>query len=303
MSSLTMPSTPSSRRSCIWPGSFTVQTWTGRPSSWAQESIRRSARAAASYRICAQAGALGTALPGSPRRRGVSEGLARPHGRAQPWPQRGRARRGRRSRTSRWHPGQGAGSRIVRTRVRLRTVGLRVDVDTYIGPARQHIAEQRDQVRSPDAGGTDLSPGQRPNRTGPVGHPVQPVVVEHDQDVVGGHLHVGLEVAVAELDGPCKRPSSSPAHQAPRRGGRSPAARRAQGTDGPRLIGPSRSSCTDRHRAVDPTRQPGDCQAAEGVTWRSEIACPMTKAGNQVKGLDPPRAPQPAVDDDHRCRW
>jgi len=86
-----------------------------------------------------------------------------------------------------------------------RSVGFGIDIDTDIGPTRKHLREQRDRVRPADAGGAYLLPGKRPDLAGPVGHPVQPVVVEGHQDLVGGHLHVGLEVAIAELDCPCER--------------------------------------------------------------------------------------------------
>ena len=278
MSSLTMPSTPSSRRSCIWPGSFTVQTWTGRPSSWAQESNRRSARGTNLRRtgIWAQAGPLGTALLGNNpqaarRNRRTSPGPMDVHSRG-PSAARARRRRSVRERADA-HPVKGAGSSDRPHQGTDRTVGLRVDVDTDVGPARQHIGEYRDRVRPPDAGGTYLSPGQRPDLTGPVGHPVQPVVVEDDQDVVGGHLHVGLEVAVAQLDGPCERghrvlpPIKRPAAVGDRQ--RPVVLKEPMGHDSsflPLLHRPP--------RAVDPTASPGTCQAAEGVTWRSRSPGP-----------------------------
>ena len=109
-----------------------------------QESARRPGHLAPRCRVTV------------PRRRGVSEAdLARPHGRAQPWlPARSCSPQAAvRERAADAHsvsagsldrPHQGSDC----------TVGCRVDVDTYIAPARQHIAEQRDRVRSPDAGGT-----------------------------------------------------------------------------------------------------------------------------------------------------
>jgi len=64
------------------------------------------------------------------------------------------------------------------------------------------------------------------------------------------------------------------------------------------------SSCTDRHRAVDPTANPGDLSSSGGSDLALEIACPMTKAGNQVRGLDPPHAhPASSEHDDHRFHW
>ena len=109
MSSLTMPSTPSSRRSRIWLGSFTVQTWTGRPSSWAQESSRCSARGTNPRRtgIWAQAGPQHRRVT-FPRRPGVAGGP-----RLAPWTYTAVApawpvpAAGGGPRTSRCRPGQG----------------------------------------------------------------------------------------------------------------------------------------------------------------------------------------------------
>ena len=42
---------------------------------------------------------------------------------------------------------------------------------------------------------------ERGDLAGGVGDPVQDLVVEGQQDPVGGEVHVGLEVAVAQLDG------------------------------------------------------------------------------------------------------
>ena len=49
------------------------------------------------------------------------------------------------------------------------------------------------------------APRQLGDRPAAVGDPVQPRVVEDDQLAVGGGLHVGLEVAVALVDGPAER--------------------------------------------------------------------------------------------------
>jgi hypothetical protein len=152
-------------------------------------------------------------------------------------------------RTSRAHPVEGAGSSDRPHQGSDRTVGLRVDVDTYIRPAHQHIGEQRDRGPSRRCG-TYLSPGQRPNLTGPVGHPVQPVVVEDDQDVGGGHVNVGLEVAVAQLDGPCERghrvlpPIERPATVGDRQ--RPVVLKERMGHDSSFPL----SSCADRHGVV-----------------------------------------------------
>jgi hypothetical protein len=60
--------------------------------------------------------------------------------------------------------------------------------------------------------------------------------------------------------------------------------------DGPRLVVPSlllhrppRGCCSDR--------QAGDLSSSGGSDLALEIACPMTKAGNPVRGLEPPHAP------------
>ena len=278
MSSLTMPSTPSSRRSCIWPGSFTVQTWTGRPSSWAQESIRRSARGTNPRRtgIWAQAGALGTALPGtSPqaarRNRRTSPGPMDVHSRG---PSAACARRRRRSENERCRPGQGRrqpGSSAPGVQPHGR---LRVDVDTDVGPTASTSANTGSGP-SPDAGGAYLSPGQRPELTGPVGHPVQPVVVEGHQDVVGGHLHVGLKVAVAQLDGPCERGHRVlPIERSAAVGDRQ-RPRRAPGMDGPRLVVPSAPALTATGLLIRPPARGPVKQQREDLALK--MACPMTQ--------------------------
>ena len=80
-----------------------------------------------------------------------------------------------------------------------RAVVLRVDVDAHVGPGAEQVLEQRDRLAA-----VDLAPRARPTtaarRSTPVavGDPVEHVVVEREQHAVGGHVHVGLDVAVAE---------------------------------------------------------------------------------------------------------
>ena len=76
-----------------------------------------------------------------------------------------------------------------------------------------------------DPGLGDLGVRQLRDRPGPVGHPVQHAVVERHQHPVGGGVHVGLQVAVAEVDrllegdAGCS-PGAGWAGRAPRRGAR-----------------------------------------------------------------------------------
>jgi hypothetical protein len=81
-----------------------------------------------------------------------------------------------------------------------RTRFLDVDVDPDIWPGAQQFFEGRDRLAPADPGLAHLVPGQPRNHAAAVGYPVQLVVVERQQHAVGRGVHIGLEVAVAEVD-------------------------------------------------------------------------------------------------------
>ena len=84
-------------------------------------------------------------------------------------------------------------------------VGLAVDVDAAVGERGEQLVEAGDRFPAVDARGGDLRPGQLVDEAGASARPGQIVVVEGDDDAVGGHVGVGLEVAVAEVDGVLER--------------------------------------------------------------------------------------------------
>ena len=84
---------------------------------------------------------------------------------------------------------------------------LDVDVEARIGPGAEQVGQQRDRLGAADPGRRP-PPGRaaRQMRPGCVGDPVQRLVVEGQQDTVGGGVDVGLQVGVAEADGVLKGP-------------------------------------------------------------------------------------------------
>ena len=87
-----------------------------------------------------------------------------------------------------------------------RRVGLGIDVDPGLREALQHLVEPQDRIRAGDARFGDLGPREVDDPSGAVGHAVELVVVERDQDAIGGGVNVGLEIAIPNLDGVPKRP-------------------------------------------------------------------------------------------------
>ncbi len=79
---------------------------------------------------------------------------------------------------------------------------LDVDVDARAGPGAEDVGQERDGLGAADAGPGHLGVGEPGDLPGPVGHPAQGPVVEGDQDAVGGGVHVGLQIPVAEVDRP-----------------------------------------------------------------------------------------------------
>ncbi len=77
-------------------------------------------------------------------------------------------------------------------------VVLGIDVDAHLGPPLEQVVETGDGLGAVHPGLGHLGPGQVADQAGAVGDPVQALVVEGAQDTVGGDVHVGLHVAVAE---------------------------------------------------------------------------------------------------------
>ena len=78
---------------------------------------------------------------------------------------------------------------------------LRVDVDAHVGPRAQQVLEPRDAVVAvTDARLAHVRPAQLADDTAAIGDAVEGVVVERDEHAVDGGVHVGLDVAVAEVD-------------------------------------------------------------------------------------------------------
>ena len=230
MRSVMMPSTPRSSKWFISVGSSIVHTCTCSPSRWA----------------VADEPPVDHPDPAVPHRH-----LRGDHRRRQPQPA---ARRGRavHSRATSRVPMRGGHGRAQRARGPGPAGGRRT---TPAGPGRRRRRAGSPPPLGPTAGssltsmlnrtfgqasstsssrGTAAAPptrsaarsAQRTSRTRP-GRPEQPVervVVEHHHHPVGGGVHVGLQVAVAQVDRPARTPRSCSRHRPPRRrGGRRPA--------------------------------------------------------------------------------
>ncbi len=72
-----------------------------------------------------------------------------------------------------------------------RRLVLQVDVDPDVGPGAQEVLHQRDADLT-EAGLSHGLPGELGDDPAAVGHPVEHVVVEGHQHVVGGGVGVGL---------------------------------------------------------------------------------------------------------------
>ena len=81
-----------------------------------------------------------------------------------------------------------------------RSVVLGIDVDAQVGERPEKLLEQRDGLASADPRGAHDLPRQLGDVALVVGDPIEDVVVEGKEHAVGGHVHVGLDVAVAEAD-------------------------------------------------------------------------------------------------------
>jgi hypothetical protein len=78
---------------------------------------------------------------------------------------------------------------------------LEVDVEAGVGQLLEQVGHPRHGVGSGHPHLGELVGAQVRQPAGAVGEPVQPGVVEGQQRAVGGHVHVGLEVAVAQVEG------------------------------------------------------------------------------------------------------
>ena len=101
-----------------------------------------------------------------------------------------------------------------------RRVGLHVDVEPDLRPGGEHLVEPRHGRRPADPHRGQVGPAQVA-RSGPAGRRAGPavVVVEDHRHAVGGGVHVGLQVAVAQRRRPARTPSavfSSPSAAPPR---------------------------------------------------------------------------------------
>ena len=78
---------------------------------------------------------------------------------------------------------------------------LGVDVDPTSGQVLEELLEQRDRLGARHPRLATSFQVSSLMSAGAVGDPIESVVVEGDQHAVGGDVDVGLEVAVAEVDG------------------------------------------------------------------------------------------------------
>ena len=104
-------------------------------------------------------------------------------------------------------------------------VGLGVDVEAGVGKGGSRSASRGIGSLAGDPGLGDLGVRQLRDRPGPVGDPVQDAVVERQQHPVGGGVHIGLQIAVAQVHRLRERragcsPGAGWVGSAPRRGGR-----------------------------------------------------------------------------------
>jgi hypothetical protein len=82
---------------------------------------------------------------------------------------------------------------------------LQVDVDARLGEGAEDVLQAGDGLGAADAGPGDLGVGEPGDGAGAVGDAVEGAVVEGDDDPVGGGVGVGLQIAVAEVDGALER--------------------------------------------------------------------------------------------------
>ena len=109
------------------------------------------------------------------------------------------------------------GDRVREQRDRGRRLG--VDVEPGLGKGHEEFAERRDGVDAVDPCLGDGGVRQLGDRALPVGDPVQHPIVEGQQHAVGGGVHVGLQISVAEADGLGERVQGVLAVQVGRIGG------------------------------------------------------------------------------------
>jgi len=85
---------------------------------------------------------------------------------------------------------------------------FRVDVHPDVGERAEELLEQRDGFTSVHLCVLHHRPGKGIDAATSVGDAIQHVVMEREQDAVSGHMHVGLDVAVAEPHGMLERGAS-----------------------------------------------------------------------------------------------
>lgn len=79
-------------------------------------------------------------------------------------------------------------------------IGLAVDVHPHVGPFAEDLGERGDRRHAADAQLAQLSEAHRLDARIVTGRTAEVRIVERDEDAVCGDLHIGLEVAVPEID-------------------------------------------------------------------------------------------------------
>ncbi len=227
-----IPSTPRSRRRRIATGSSTVQTCTWRSARWAARTRAMSVSVIPRTRSGTWTQPTGQARTQTRRRLQPEPGhLTRAHGGAEAGPERGSqpAQAGVGERADAHAVGRARPADDLDEGVD-RAIVLRVDVDLSLREAAQQVFQQGDGLSAVDPGFADHREGELGDRAGAVGHPVEVVVVEGEEDPVCRHVDVGLEVAVPERPPRARTPAScSPASRPPLPDGRTPAVQGARG--------------------------------------------------------------------------
>ena len=77
---------------------------------------------------------------------------------------------------------------------------LGVDVDSQGWPGCEKVFEEGDRGHSVDPRRSNLRPWKLRNESGLVGDSIKVIVVEGDDDPIGGHVSVRLDVDVPQLD-------------------------------------------------------------------------------------------------------
>ncbi len=82
---------------------------------------------------------------------------------------------------------------------------FRIDVDPQVGPGGEQFLQQWDRFPAIYTGATDLAPFELLDHAIAVGDPVESVVVEGEDLPVSREVCIGLDVSIAEGDGPGER--------------------------------------------------------------------------------------------------